>query len=173
MKRPNILSMIAVALVAVFVIVAVSRMQSDSSEQVAQQGAVEAPSADSGRVTVVSREEDFQPEVDADGVMAPNYIEYSDASLAQAQERGDTSVLFFAATDWCVTCMMLEDELLEKGAQLPDGVTVFKVDYDNDRENKAQYGVTSQHTMIVLDAQGEEVRRWIGGGFETLVDQLI
>jgi len=32
--------------------------------------------------------------------------------------------------------------------------------------------VTSQHTLVVLDENSKEVKRWIGGGFDTLLQQV-
>lgn len=103
--------------------------------------------------------------------IAPHYVEYSGATLAKARQNG-IPVLFFAATTWCTTCSALDKELKERSVALPDAVTVLKIDYDNDRQTKATYNVTMQHTMVRLNSHGNEVKRWIGGGFDTLVQQL-
>jgi len=100
-----------------------------------------------------------------------NYLDYSDGALANAQRKGK-SVLFFAATTWCQTCLELEKEIIERQAEIPEGVTILKVDYDNDKAMNQRYGVTSQHTLVVLDKNGQEVKRWLGGGFDTLLQQL-
>jgi len=103
--------------------------------------------------------------------ISPHYFDYSEGTLAQAYGNGNT-VLFFAATAWCNTCSALDKELKERSALLPEGITVLKIDYDNDSVNKAKYGITQQHTMIYLDSQGNEIKRWVGGGFDTLVAQI-
>lgn len=103
--------------------------------------------------------------------ISPHYVEYSKVTLAKAKKNGRT-VLFFAATTWCTTCSALDQELKGRSVTLPANVTVVKIDYDNDRETKSAYNVTTQHTMIRLDTKGNEVKRWIGGGFDTLVQQL-
>jgi len=100
-----------------------------------------------------------------------SYLDYSDTSLANAQVKG-TSVLFFAATTWCQTCSVLEEEIIERESEIPGDVTILKVDYDNDRAMNQKWNVTSQHTLIILDQGGKEVKRWLGGGFDTLLEQL-
>lgn len=99
------------------------------------------------------------------------YFDYSERNLVSAQKNGKT-VLFFAATIWCQTCQALEEEIKEKGSFLPPNVTILKVDYDNDKAMNKKYGVTSQHTLVVLDKNGNEVKRWIGGNFDLLMQEL-
>jgi len=100
-----------------------------------------------------------------------SYTDYSSAALNNAELKG-TSVLFFAATTWCQTCSELEKEIVERIDEVPRNMTILKVDYDNDKEMNARWGVTSQHTLVVLDENGQEVKRWIGGGFDTLLQQV-
>jgi len=103
--------------------------------------------------------------------ISPHYVEYSEESLAVAREKGNT-ILFFAATLWCSTCSALDDELKERSSTLPDGVTVLKVDYDTDKAMRTKYGVTQQHTLVFLDSNGNEIKRWIGGNFDDLVQNI-
>lgn len=100
-----------------------------------------------------------------------NYLDYSDDTLANAEKKG-RSVLFFAATTWCQTCSVLEEEIIERQAEIPGDITILKVDYDNDKAMNQKWAVTSQHTLVVLDQNGQEVKRWLGGGFDTLLQQL-
>ncbi len=103
--------------------------------------------------------------------ISPNYYDYSEIALDKTKNNGKT-VLFFAATEWCNTCSALDDELKERSRELPDGISVLKIDYDRDKVNKDKYGIVQQHTMIILDTNGNETKRWIGGGFDTLVSQI-
>ena len=100
-----------------------------------------------------------------------NYRNYSDQNLASAQKNG-RPVLFFAATIWCQTCQTLEKEIKERGNSLPPDVTILKVDYDNDKEMKRKWGIIMQHTLIVLDQNGNENKRWIGGNLDALIQNL-
>ncbi len=100
-----------------------------------------------------------------------NYIDYTEQNLESAKRNG-RPVLFFAATVWCQTCQALEKEIKERGNILPSDVTILKVDYDNDKVMNNKYRVTSQHTLIVLDQNGNEVKRWIGGNLDALIQNL-
>lgn len=100
-----------------------------------------------------------------------NYLDYSDLVLASAQQKGQP-ILFFAATTWCQTCSALEEEILERQSEIPTDVTILKVDYDNDKVMNQKWGVTAQHTLIVLDKEGQEVKRWLGGGFDALLQEV-
>ncbi|MCC2031857.1 hypothetical protein [Microbacterium allomyrinae] len=50
-------------------------------------------------------------------------------------------------------CQHLDEDLKAKGA--PDGLTVFKVDYDSRTDLRQQYGVTLQTTVVFVDDAGE------------------
>ena len=99
-----------------------------------------------------------------------NYFVYSPENLAIAQERGRVVLYFWAS--WCPTCRVLDRELSERGDELPEGVTLLQVNYDTERELRAQYAITQQHTLVEIDSDGDEVRKWIGGGIETIKQQL-
>ncbi|MBI2028212.1 MAG: thioredoxin family protein [Candidatus Levybacteria bacterium] len=100
-----------------------------------------------------------------------NYLDYTKESLNSSKGSG-RSVLFFAATTWCQTCSQLDKEIKENAQRLPSDVTILKVDYDNDREMKRAWGITIQHTLIVLDKDGKEIKRWVGGNFDLLLREL-
>ncbi|MCB9834484.1 thioredoxin family protein [Candidatus Nomurabacteria bacterium] len=86
------------------------------------------------------------------------YIDYDPAQLARA-DNGDV-VLFFHA-GWCPTCKIL-DQSLTNTDFLSTGITVMKLDYDSETELKNQYGVTSQHTLVQVDSQGNLIKSWRG-----------
>lgn len=100
-----------------------------------------------------------------------NYLDYTANAQAESQKRGET-LLFFAATTWCQTCSALEQEIIARSSEIPEKLTILKVDYDNDRAMNRQYGVTAQHTLVLLDQNGEEISRWVGGDFDTMVRQI-
>jgi thioredoxin 1 len=70
-------------------------------------------------------------------------------------------VLFFAA-DWCPTCQTTKKNLEADPAAIPAGLAIVRVDYDNSDELKQKYGVTTQHTFVQVDADGNEVAKWTG-----------
>lgn len=100
-----------------------------------------------------------------------NYLNYSE-QYSSSSKRTSKTLLFFAATTWCQTCSQLDKEIMERSQELPSDLTILKVDYDNDKVTKAKYGVTAQHTLIQLDNNGNEVKRWIGGNFDALIQNI-
>jgi thiol-disulfide isomerase/thioredoxin len=91
-------------------------------------------------------------------VSGGTYTDYSEGVLAQGP---DTQVLFFNAT-WCSSCRSLERSILSEKS-LPEGVAVYKVDYDSNPDLKAKYGVRTQHTLVQVDREGNLVTKWSGG----------
>ncbi len=92
------------------------------------------------------------------------YEVYSPEKIARAAA-GDV-VLFFKA-DWCPTCRAVDADITENRLNIPGGLNILKVDYDNSTELKKKYGVTYQHTFVQVDAQGNMVKKWSGS--ETLL----
>ena len=55
----------------------------------------------------------------------------------------------------------------------PEGLNVFKVDYDSSADLKAKYGVVSQHTFVEIDDNGTMVKRWFGSrNYSDILTQL-
>ncbi|MDQ3099612.1 MAG: thioredoxin family protein [bacterium] len=101
-----------------------------------------------------------------------NYLDYSAQNFTSSQKYGKT-LLFFAATTWCSNCAELDAEIKKKATELPSDITILKVDYDRDKEMKAKYGVTMQTTLVLLDKNGTEEKRWIGtGSFGDLLENI-
>jgi len=76
---------------------------------------------------------------------------------------GEASVLFFHAS-WCPTCKIADEKLQEWYAGDGFPLDLYKVDYDADasQELKTRYGVTYQHTFVLIDAQGNALAKFTG-----------
>lgn len=94
---------------------------------------------------------------------AGSYEPYAPELLARATD-GDV-VLFFRAT-WCPTCRTLDDDIRAHLGDIPAGLTILDVDYDDSDALKTQYGVTYQHTLVQVDVDGNLLKKW--GGSPTL-----
>lgn len=105
------------------------------------------PAAPSKQAPIAS-----SPDVVAAGV----YQEYSDAAYAEAK---GSRVLFFHAP-WCSQCRALDKDIIDQ-AELADGVTIFKVDYDTATELRKKYDVTLQTTLVRVDQDGAKVRSYV------------
>jgi len=83
------------------------------------------------------------------------YVDYSPELVSSTP--GD-KLLFFHAP-WCSQCVALEEDIEANG--VPDGVTVFKVDYDSNQDLRQEYGVTIQTTMVKVDDDGEKIDSFV------------
>lgn len=83
------------------------------------------------------------------------YQNYDEQKLAEAT---GTKVLFFHAP-WCFQCRSIEKGIGPD--TLPDNVSIFKVDYDSRQDLKKKYGVTLQTTFVVVDDQGNLVKKHV------------
>lgn len=99
------------------------------------------------------------------------YLDYSEQNLKSSHKFGKT-VLFFAATTWCSNCIALDKEIKQRMNEIPQNVTILRVDYDTDKTMKAKYAVTIQTTLVLLDANGKEIKRWIGTNFNDVLEQV-
>lgn len=87
-----------------------------------------------------------------------SYESYSPEKVAAAT--GDV-VLFFHAS-WCPTCREVDENIKTNLKDIPSGLTILDVDYDNSTALKQKYGVTYQHTFVQVDAQGNQIKKWSG-----------
>lgn len=83
------------------------------------------------------------------------YVNYSATSLANTD---GTRILFFHAP-WCPQCRQLQASI--NAGPIPSGVTIFKVDYDSNQKLRQEYGVTIQTTVVLLNADGSEAKKFV------------
>lgn len=100
---------------------------------------------------------DSNQQVDAPSQQSGRYEAYEESKLALANT-GDV-VLFFKA-DWCPSCRALEKDILSKKDQIPADLTILTLDYDTELELRKKYGVTTQHTLVQVDSQGNKIKKW-------------
>jgi thiol-disulfide isomerase/thioredoxin len=82
---------------------------------------------------------------------AGRYVSYDAEEVAQSD--AEHILLFFHAT-WCPSCRALDADITANTESIPDGVEIYKVDYDTQTALKQQYGVTTQHSVIEIDSTG-------------------
>lgn len=93
---------------------------------------------------------------EASGKARPGeYVEYSSELVASTPGE---KLLFFHA-DWCPQCVALEEDIEASG--VPDGVTIFKVDYDSNQDLRQEYGVTIQTSVVKVDDNGDKVDSYV------------
>lgn len=94
------------------------------------------------------------------------YIPYTPEAFNTAV--GQKRVLFFFAP-WCSTCVPLDKEIQANTGKIPGDVVLFRVNYDTEKDLKAQYGITYQHTFVLVDSQGNAITTWNGGGLDEII----
>lgn len=97
------------------------------------------------------------------------YVDYSPAVYAAAA--GKKRVLYFYAT-WCPTCSVANEDFTVNAANIPEDIIVFRTDYDKETALKTKYAITYQHTFVQVDADGNEITKWNGGGLSDLLSNL-
>lgn len=94
------------------------------------------------------------------------YTTFSDAAFAEA---ADMQRVYFFHASWCPTCRAADRAFSTNEGNIPSGVVVFKIDYDSATELRRTFGVTYQHTFVLVDEQGALIRRWSGGDISALI----
>ena len=98
------------------------------------------------------------------------YQAYDPEKIAMAAT-GDVVIFFHAS--WCPSCRGLNADIEENSADIPEGLFILKADYDKETDLKKKYGVTTQHTLVQVDKDGNLIKKWSGGSkLENLVSQL-
>lgn len=95
------------------------------------------------------------------------YQTYSSAAISSAGDR--SRVLFFHAP-WCPQCRQLEADIKARG--VPEGIAIFKIDYDSNQGLRQQYGVTQQTTVVSVNAGGSKIKSFLPYSKPTLANAL-
>ncbi len=97
------------------------------------------------------------------------YLNYSRKTYNDTKNK--KRVFFFHAF-WCPTCKVANEEFMSSQDRIPEDAVLLKTDYDTEQELKSKYGITYQHTFVLVDTDGNEIRKWNGGGIEELVNNI-
>ena len=89
------------------------------------------------------------------------YVNYDEMKVSEALASGQKVALFFHAT-WCPTCKALEKSINTEISSIPSDALIVKVDYDTSTKMKKKYGVTSQHTIVVIDKDMNLISKKLG-----------
>ena len=146
-----------IAVVAVLAIVLAS--QNDERFSMMENKSTEAGNMMEEKKDTMMKDTDSVMEEKDAMMKSGSYEAYSPEKLALA-ERGDV-VLFFRAS-WCPTCRALDADIKANMKNIPAGVAILDVDYDNSTALRQRYGVTYQHTLVQVDKNGNQIAEWLG-----------
>ena len=102
---------------------------------------------------VVPEKEPLNEPVTSNGT----YTNYSASAVANSN--ADNIILFFHAT-WCPSCHALNSDINANLSDIPAGTEIYKVDYDTSPELRKKYSVTTQHTLVKIDKNGNLLKKW-------------
>lgn len=94
------------------------------------------------------------------------YLEYKEGVIGSGR-----AVLFFHA-DWCPLCRSQDGELKRWYAAQEFPLSVYKIDFDDNVALRTRYGVTYQHTFVLIDEEGNAIRTIQGPSDTELIDLL-
>lgn len=94
------------------------------------------------------------------GAMQPKQGTYESYAPEKLSLASNGKVVLFFHASWCPICRAIESEILRDPTKLPQNVHILKVNYDNEISLRQKYGVTTQHTFVQVDAQGNQIAKW-------------
>jgi thiol-disulfide isomerase/thioredoxin len=117
--------------------------------------------------------EDNDPSNDDDDMVDTNNESMTDHAVytaysADVLTNGKPKVLFFHAA-WCPICRNADTKMQAWYSDGHPALDSYKVDYDTEMELKARYGVTYQHTYVLVDGQGNAVQTLQGPSEDELM----
>ena len=99
------------------------------------------------------------------------YMDYSPTVLGREVDSGKKVVLFFYAP-WDLYSVTADAKFQLQQSEIPDKALVIKVDYTKEDDLIQKYNVEFTSTVIQLDKDQNEIKRWVVGDVETLKENL-
>ena len=97
-------------------------------------------------------------------------------TVAASDESKLPTVIDFSAT-WCGPCKMFAPIFHESEKKYEGKVSFVTVDIDEHKALAEQFGIEAVPTIVLLDANGKEVRRLVGAPdkatFEAAIDDIL
>ena len=99
------------------------------------------------------------------------YVDYTPEAFAASTT--PNNIISFDA-DWCYVCDAIEENIL--AGEIPEDLTIFKANFDDEIDLRKKYGVTSQTTFVQVTPAGDEITKWVmydvNAGINEIVAQL-
>jgi thiol-disulfide isomerase/thioredoxin len=91
---------------------------------------------------------------------AGNYVSYEQGSGMIDSDK--VTVLDFYASR-CPSCRAAHKNIVAESNQLPKNLQILNVDYDTNKDLRDKYWVTSQHTFVLVDRNGNKIKsiQWL------------
>jgi thiol:disulfide interchange protein len=103
--------------------------------------------------------EEVSEGVEKEVTVRGKFVAYDEAAFDEALMNGEDVLLDFYAT-WCSTCKANSPKI--EAAVEGSDVVAFTVDYDDSDELQAEYGITSQSTLVFIPAGEKALFKTLG-----------
>lgn len=85
------------------------------------------------------------------------YISYSE--WAKDIPNKDIKTILFFNASWCPSCKSVDKDIKSNLSQIPNNLQILSVDYDTNQDLRKKHLVTYQHTFVVVDNNGNQIKK--------------
>ena len=97
-----------------------------------------------------------------------SYITYAEY-INNPEAYKDRKKVFFFHASWCSVCQAIDKEINADISKIPEGVTIIKTDFDDSKDLRKKYGVTTQYTFVQVDKDDNELAQWTASSFDGVI----
>lgn len=87
-----------------------------------------------------------------------NYQSFEQLSWTIFSSDKLTVLSFYAPR--CPSCRKTHLNILSQTSAIPSGLQILNVDYDNSKDLRKKYWVTTQHTFVLIDNEWNMIKKW-------------
>jgi thioredoxin 1 len=174
----NIIVLLAIIVIGGVIFLSFSKEKEEInaiSAELTQETMTEAETVENEDL-IPSTKDDALPEVEALEKEVPPIVStgvYEDYSPDKVLGATTANIVIFFHASWCPSCRVLATDIEKNVSSIPTDLTILKADYDKETELKKKYGVTSQHTFVQIDKNGNMIKKWSGGSkLENIVGEV-
>jgi hypothetical protein len=106
-------------------------------------------------------------------LLATIEAQYTDENAVKSYAATTGFPVYYFTSSSCTTCKTTEADLRANAAYIPAGVKIFVVDYDKETALVRKYAVSGPSTWVQVNANGEQVRTWLGQGVASISANLM
>lgn len=143
----------------------------DAQTTAATLASIEAPKEITKEMPVeeVKKQEEIREQMmDAGMIMKPKWM-YTDFAQDMVGKTEKTVLFFHALWNPASTTA---DSALYTG-DLPENVTILRVNYDGAEDLKKKYEITDSNTFVQVDKSGKLLKKWTGGAnFKDIISKI-
>ena len=166
MQIPKILTL---TILSLFAFAACNQAQEEEVIEILTEDAEVMETTDGGEDTTGDPEEEEVEEL-TEASAGGTYVAYSEENLTSALASGPVALFFHA--EWCPTCVGMEADIKENLASFPDGTTIVVANFDDETALRQKYGITTQSVIVIVDGEGNEVKKLAAPGSDEIIKQL-